>query len=108
MYDDTRARARPSPRCLSITQARSLGGPTRFCADDIARQNAGSVARMTDPALRDIAVRATRAVIGLKVVVVEDGGQYYVSPARSLVGLGIDVLHTLQPADLARLAATAE
>jgi len=26
MYDDTRARARPSPRCLSITQARSLGG----------------------------------------------------------------------------------
>ena len=63
---------------------------------------------MTDPALRDIAVRATRAVIGLKIVVVEDGGQHYVSPVRSLTGLGIDVLHTLQPADLARLAAAAE
>jgi hypothetical protein len=94
--------------CLSITQSRSLGGPTRFCADDIARQSAGSVSRMTDPALRDIAVRALRAVIGLKIVVVQDGGQYYVSPARSLVGLGIDVLHTLQPADLARLADAAD
>jgi hypothetical protein len=48
-------------------------------------------------------VRVARAALGLRVVVVEDGGQYYVSPLRTMVGLGIDVLHTLQPPDLARL-----
>ena len=94
--------------CLSVTQSRSLGGPQRVCADDIARQSAGSVARMTDPALRDIVTRAARAVLDLKVIVVEDGGQYYVSPVRSVVGLSIDVLRTLQPADIARLANAAE
>jgi hypothetical protein len=31
-------------------------------------------------------------------VVVEDDGQYYVSPVRTVAGLGIDVLRTLQPA----------
>jgi hypothetical protein len=36
--------------------------------------------------------------------VVERAGQYYVSPVRTLAGLGVDVLRTLVPADLTRLA----
>jgi len=63
---------------------------------------------LTDPAVRDVVTRATRAALGLRVVVVEDDGQYYVSPARTLAGLGVDVLKTLQPADVAHLAAAAD
>ncbi len=96
--------------CLSVTETGSPGGgaPTRLCADDLARQGAASVPGSTDPAVRDVVVRAARAALGLRVVVVEDEGQYYVSPARTAFGLGLDVLRTLQPADLARLAQAAE
>jgi hypothetical protein len=87
--------------CLAVTPSR--GAPTRLCAQDVAAQGVGSVPDATDPAVRDVMVRVARAALGLRVVVVEDGGQYYVSPLRTMVGLGIDVLHTLQPPDLARL-----
>jgi hypothetical protein len=89
--------------CLSATTNRG-GSPSRVCAQDVANQGVGSFPDSTDPAVRDVLVRAARAALGLKIVVVEDGGQYYVSPVRTVAGLGIDVLRTLQPADLARLA----
>jgi hypothetical protein len=54
--------------------------------------------------VRDVVLRASRAVLGLRVVVVEDGGQYYVSPVRTVAGMAVDVLGAMQPADLARLA----
>ena len=92
--------------CLSVmtngTYA-SPGSPTRFCAQDLADED-GGVLGDRDPALRDLTVRAAGAVLALRVVVVEDGGQYYVSPIRTAAGVGIDVLRALQPADLARIA----
>jgi hypothetical protein len=96
--------------CLSVTQTGgySGGAPTRVCAQDIANQGVGSLPNSTDPAIRDVMLRASRAVLGLKLVVVEDEGQYYVSPVRTVAGLGVDVLRTLQPADLARLAEAAQ
>ncbi len=110
--DDSGARATVvrDGDCLSVTETRPAGGgaPTRLCADDLARQGVGSLPGATDPAVRDVVVRAARAALGLRIVVVQDEGQYYVSPARTVAGLGIDVLRTLQPADLARLAQAAE
>jgi hypothetical protein len=96
--------------CLSVTETRSYGGgaPARLCADDLANQGVGSLPGSTDPAVRDVVERVARAALALRVVVVEDEGQYYVSPTRTMAGLGIDVLRTLQPADLARLAEAAE
>jgi hypothetical protein len=91
--------------CLAVTAA---GSPGRVCADDLARQGVATMPGVTDPAVSDVVTRAARAALALRVVVVDDGGQYYVSPVRTLAGVGVDVLHTLQPADLARLAAAAE
>jgi hypothetical protein len=91
--------------CLAVTAA---GSPGRVCADDLVRQGVATMPHLTDPAVRDVVTRATRAALGLRVVVVEDDGQYYVSPARTLAGLGVDVLKTLQPADVAHLAAAAD
>jgi hypothetical protein len=88
--------------CLAVTAPG--GGPSRVCADELARQGIGTMPGATDPALRDVMVKVARAALGLRVVLVEDDGQYYVSPVRTLAGLGIDVLRTLEPADLARLA----
>ena len=49
-------------------------------------------------------MKCARVALNTKIVVVEDGGQHYLSPVRTAVGLGIDVLRTLEPADVARLA----
>ena len=89
--------------CLTVTEEGSYGGPTRLCAEDIAQQGVGSTSSL-DPGMREIVVKSARAALNTKVVVVEDGGLYYLSPVRTAVGLGIDVLRTLEPADLARLA----
>jgi hypothetical protein len=90
--------------CLAVDAA---GSPGRVCAADLARQGVASMPGLTDPAVSDVVIRAARAALALRVVVVEDGGQYYVSPVRTLAGVGVDVLRTLAPADLARLAAAA-
>jgi hypothetical protein len=89
--------------CLTVTEEGAYGRPTRLCAEDVAQQGVGSTSSL-DPGMRDIVVKSARAALNTKVVVVEDGGLYYVSPVRTAVGLGIDVLRTLEPADLARLA----
>jgi hypothetical protein len=91
--------------CLSVVgDSASLEEPSRVCAQDVAAQGVGSFPGATDPAVRDVVLRASRAVLGLRVVVVEDGGQYYVSPVRTVAGMAVDVLGAMQPADLARLA----
>jgi hypothetical protein len=91
--------------CLAVDAA---GSPGRVCAADLARDGVASMPGLTDPAVTDVVTRAARAALALRVVVVEDGGQYYVSPVRTVAGVGVDVLHTLAPADLARLAAAGE
>lgn len=40
----------------------------------------------------------------LTIIVVKDGGQYYVSPARSLVQIYGDILRGLQPSDISAIA----
>jgi len=84
--------------CLDIQG--STGPSTPICVADLLGQADVEVA---DPTLQRILPRLVTALLDVKIVVVSMDGAYYVSPTRTVVGMGADLLRVLEPGDLAEL-----
>lgn len=82
------------------------GASQQLCTSQLA-QTFGSELAGVPPALQRLVPKLAEAALDVKVIVVEEGGSWYVSPSRTLVQLYADLLGAFEPQDISDLVAAA-
>ncbi|WP_196073155.1 hypothetical protein [Nakamurella alba] len=90
----------PAAATLTITANGQTQTIDQNSVEALIRNMMGGSQMAADPQLVDIIKREFQQVIGLGVVMTENGGKWYVSPVRSYLNIFTSLLKGLQPADV--------
>ena len=90
--------------CVTVEAGGS--GSQQLCASQLA-QTFGSELAGQPAAVQRLIPKLAKAALDVKVIVVEEGGSWYVSPSRTVVQLYADLLGAFEPGDIDALIAAA-